>query len=133
MLQLLNKEIAFDVDDHELECGLNGALYLVEMAPDGDMNGFPGNKCGAKFGTGYCDAQCPHDIKWICGEANCLDWTPSETDQNSGKGYYGHCCPEMDLWEANNKAQAYTSHPCNILGPYRCELTECGDNDSDER
>merc|ERR1719397_465840 len=25
---------------------------------------------GAKFGTGYCDAQCPHDIKWMDGEAN---------------------------------------------------------------
>jgi len=22
------------------------------------------------YGTGYCDAQCPHDLKWINGVAN---------------------------------------------------------------
>ena len=31
-----------------------------------------GNEAGAKYGTGYCDAQCPHDIKFIDGEANSL-------------------------------------------------------------
>ena len=25
--------------------------------------------------TGYCDAQCPADLKFINGEANCMDWT----------------------------------------------------------
>ena len=35
---------------------------------------FPGNKAGAEYGTGYCDAQCPHDVKFINGEANILDW-----------------------------------------------------------
>ena len=29
-----------------------------------------GNKVGAGFGTGYCDAQCPHDVKYINGEPN---------------------------------------------------------------
>ena len=33
-------------------------------------------KAGAEFGTGYCDAQCPHDIKFINGEANLVDWEP---------------------------------------------------------
>ena len=29
-----------------------------------------GNQVGAGFGTGYCDAQCPHDVKYINGEPN---------------------------------------------------------------
>ena len=40
------------------------------------MSANPGNKAGAEFGTGYCDAQCPHDIKFINGEANVIDWEP---------------------------------------------------------
>ena len=66
---LLNQEFSFDVDVSNLPCGLNGALYLVEMDADGGMS-FSTNECGAQYGTGYCDAQCPHDMKWINGEAN---------------------------------------------------------------
>ena len=137
------------------------------MDADGGLS-YSGNSAGAEYGTGYCDAQCPHDIKFINGEANMLDWGGSETDPNSGTGRYGSCCAEMDLWEANSRSQAYTTHPCsisgkhilyfrltnslpvqqevnplkntrsnfltlNILGAYRCEGTECGDNDSGER
>ncbi len=40
------------------------------------MNANPGNSAGAEYGTGYCDAQCPHDIKFINGEANVVDWEP---------------------------------------------------------
>lgn len=80
MFYLLNKEFTFDIDDHELECGLNGALYLVEMDADGGFSKYPTNECGAEYGTGYCDAQCPHDMKWINGEANCDDWVPSDND-----------------------------------------------------
>jgi len=91
------------------------------------------NECGAAFGTGYCDAQCPHDMKWISGEANSEEWTPSDSDENAGTGYYGSCCAEMDIWEANMITQAYTTHPCSIENAYRCEGTECGDNASGER
>ena len=38
-------------------------------AQDGGLH-YPGNSAGPAYGTGYCDAQCPHDIKWINGEAN---------------------------------------------------------------
>ena len=24
------------------------------------------------------------------------------------------CCAEMDIWEANSMATAYTPHPCNL-------------------
>jgi len=88
---------------------------------------YPANKAGAQYGTGYCDAQCPHDIKFINGEANILNWTPSPNDPNSGSGMYGTCCTEMDIWEANSMASAYTPHVCVVNGPYRCSGTDCGD------
>lgn len=67
MLQLLGKEFSFDVDVSNLPCGLNGALYLAEMDADGGTSRFSGNAAGAKYGTGYCDAQCPRDVKFISG------------------------------------------------------------------
>jgi len=133
MFKLKNKEFTFDVDDSQMPCGLNGALYFVEMQADGGKSEYPNNNAGARYGTGYCDAQCPHDIKWINGEANSEGWNPSPTDPNSGVGKYGTCCSEMDIWEANKISNAYTPHPCTTKGQYRCEGTECGDNASGER
>jgi len=68
MFKLLNQEFSFDVDVSNLPCGLNSALYLVEMNEDGGMAKYSTNKASAKYGTGYCDTQCPHDIKSINGE-----------------------------------------------------------------
>ena len=81
---------------------ISGALYFVEMQQDGGvseystneasncrepypvhlrrsersspLHRYSTNEAGAKYGTGYCDAQCPHDIKWIAGKANQEDW-----------------------------------------------------------
>lgn len=86
MFKLKNREFTFDVDDSKMPCGLNGALYFVQMDADGGVSKYPGNTAGAKYGTGYCDAQCPHDLKWINGEPNLLDWVPSKTDPNAGTG-----------------------------------------------
>jgi cellulose 1,4-beta-cellobiosidase len=97
------------------------------MDPDGGLSKHPLNKCGAKYGTGYCDAQCPHDMKFINGEANILDWKPSSNDPNSGTGHYGTCCTEMDIWESNSVASAVTPHVCTVQGQTRCEGTQCGD------
>lgn len=74
MLKLKNQEFTFDVDMSNLPCGLNGALYLSEMDADGGMSKFPNNKAGAKYGTGYCDSQCPQDIKFINGEVSFCDF-----------------------------------------------------------
>ncbi|EGG01404.1 family 7 glycoside hydrolase [Melampsora larici-populina 98AG31] len=129
MFKLKNQEFTFDVDVSNLPCGLNGALYFAEMAEDGGMKEFPSNKAGAKYGTGYCDAQCPHDVKFVDGKANLVDWKPSATDINSGTGSVGSCCYEMDIWEANMAAQAFTAHTCKgLTGPKSCTGAACGDS-----
>ncbi|KAF2472520.1 cellobiohydrolaseI [Lindgomyces ingoldianus] len=112
--KLLNAEFSFDVDVSKVPCGINGALYFSEMNAKGDANEL--NKAGAKYGTGYCDAQCPSQ-NFIKGRANL-------------NGTYGACCNEMDIWEANNAATAYTPHPCNANQVFACSGTECGNGDS---
>ncbi|KAF1336473.1 putative glycosyl hydrolase family 7 protein, partial [Globisporangium splendens] len=127
LYKLLNQEFSFDVDVSKLPCGLNGALYFVQMDADGGKSKYPGNKAGAAYGTGYCDAQCPHDVKFINGEANVANWKPSATDPNGGTGKYGSCCMEMDIWEANSISSAYTSHPCTVESQTRCTTdAQCG-------
>ncbi|KAF5391986.1 hypothetical protein D9757_003304 [Collybiopsis confluens] len=122
---LLNQEFTFDVDVSQLPCGLNGALYFVQMDADGGLARFSGNKAGAKYGTGYCDAQCPRDIKFINGQANVAGWQPSSTDVNAGTGNTGTCCTEMDIWEANSVSTAYTPHPCTVTSSTSCTGTSC--------
>jgi len=129
MYRLKNREFSLTVDVSKLPCGLNGAVYFVEMDRRGGWDG-KGNTAGAKYGTGYCDAQCPHDIKFMNGEANLLQWNSSSVPP---VGHYGACCAEMDIWEANSRATAYTPHPCNKPGFTRCEGVECGDNKKSQR
>ncbi|KAF8148454.1 cellobiohydrolase I [Crassisporium funariophilum] len=126
MFKLANQEFTFDVDVSKLPCGLNGAVYFSQMDADGGMAKHASNKAGAKYGTGYCDSQCPRDIKFISGEANVVGWNPSATDPNGGTGSYGTCCNEMDIWEANSISTAYTPHPCTIPGASRCSGDSCG-------
>lgn len=57
MFQLLNKEFTYTVDVSKVPCGVNGALYFSEMSATGGASDI--NTAGAKYGTGYCDAQCP--------------------------------------------------------------------------
>ncbi|KAG8973073.1 Exoglucanase 1 [Tulasnella sp. JGI-2019a] len=123
MFNPLNQEFSFDVDVSTLPCGLNGALYFSEMASDGGMAAHPTNKAGAAYGTGYCDSQCPHDLKFINGAANMLNWTG--TSSNSGTGMYGSCCSEMDIWEANSMSAAFTPHPCSGTGLVECSGATC--------
>lgn len=137
MFNLKNREFAMDMDVSHLYCGMNGAMYFVEMDEYGGK-GLGSNQAGAKYGTGYCDAQCPHDIKFISGEANVIDWkkNPNDLSNNMGIGKYGTCCAEMDIWEANSMATAYTPHTCDLgnnVGQLRCEGLACGDNDKGER
>ncbi|KAI0851563.1 glycoside hydrolase family 7 protein [Daldinia vernicosa] len=109
ILHLKNQEISFDVDVSKLICGMNGAMYLAEMNQTGARSAL--NPAGARYGTGYCDAQCPN-LPFINGVAN--------IDSR------GACCNEMDLWEANSLASAFTAHACSQPGVYECEGDQCG-------
>ncbi|KAF7972770.1 hypothetical protein HWV62_42255 [Athelia sp. TMB] len=120
----LNQEFSFDVDVSNLPCGLNGAVYFSEMSADGGLSAYPTNKAGAEYGTGYCDSQCPRDIKFINGRANLLDF--NATSANSGTGSLGSCCNEMDIWEANSISAAFTPHPCSVIGQTECTGDDCG-------
>ncbi|KAJ0413990.1 1,4-beta-D-glucan cellobiohydrolase B [Aspergillus carlsbadensis] len=133
MFHLLNREFTFDVDVSELPCGLNGAVYFVNMDADGGMSRYPTNEAGAKYGTGYCDSQCPRDLKFINGLANVEGWEPSETNPNGGIGGHGSCCAEMDIWEANSISTAFTPHPCDVPGQVRCVGDSCGGTYSPDR
>jgi cellulose 1,4-beta-cellobiosidase len=67
MYNLLNSEFSFDVDLATVGCGINAALYFVSMEADGGQSKY-GQKAGPKYGTGYCDSQCPRDLKFINGK-----------------------------------------------------------------
>lgn len=127
LFQLKNKEFTYTVDDSNLDCGLNGALYFVQMDADGGKEKY--GHAGAQMGLGYCDAQCPRDLKFINGEANVEGWIPSDTDVNAGTGKYGSCCTEIDIWEANKMSMAYTMHSCSTGEQQRCEGVDCGTED----
>lgn len=134
MFNLLGNEFSFDVDASKLGCGINGALSFVAMDEDGGMARFPGNKAGAKYGTGYCSARCPRNLKWIDGKANSEGWIPSEWDSAEGIGSLGSCCPEVNVWDANAHSTALTIRPCTKLGQHKCENHGCtspGDNSID--
>ncbi|CCF47864.1 glycosyl hydrolase family 7 [Colletotrichum higginsianum] len=130
---LLNNEFAFDVDLSTVECGINSALYFVAMKEDGGLSSETNNKAGAKYGTGYCDAQCARDLKFIGGKGNIAGWNSSETDNNAGVGNMGACCAEIDVWESNAHAYALTPHPCEDNNYHICEDDTCGGTYSEDR
>ncbi|KIO22627.1 glycoside hydrolase family 7 protein [Tulasnella calospora MUT 4182] len=122
----LAQEIAFDVDMSTLECGIAADIHFAEMAADGGIAESPAgwNNAGAKYGTGYCGAQCPRDVRFIQGHLNYQGNGP--TPPPFGLGPYGSCCAEMDLWQANKFSTATTAHPCLIQGRFKCEEDDCG-------
>jgi len=106
-VQLTNQELSFDVDVSALPCGMNGALYLSEMAMSGGKSEtYP----GAPYGGGYCDAQCFKNA-WFNGTVN--------------NNVLGACCNEFDVWESNKEATGFTPHPCSIESIYGCTGEEC--------
>jgi cellulose 1,4-beta-cellobiosidase len=131
--KLLGNEFTFDVDVSGLPCGLNGAVYFVSMDSDGGMAKYPTNTAGAQYGTGYCDSQCPRDLKFINGQGNVDGWVPSTTNPNSGVGGHGSCCAEMDIWEANSVSAALTPHPCTNNVQHMCDGDSCGGTYSADR
>ncbi|KAH8896743.1 glycoside hydrolase family 7 protein [Thozetella sp. PMI_491] len=108
MLKLNGQELSFDVDLSTLPCGENGALYLSEMSATGGRNEY--NTAGANYGSGYCDAQCPVQ-NWKNGTLN------------TARSPF--CCNEMDILEANSRANAFTPHACTSSA---CDSGGCGFN-----
>jgi cellulose 1,4-beta-cellobiosidase len=130
---LRNKEFTFDVDVSNLPCGLNGALYFSSMAADGGVSAYPNNKAGAQYGVGYCDSQCPRDLKFINGAGNVDGWVASSNNANTGVGNHGSCCAEMDVWEANSISAAVTPHSCDTVSQTECIADACGGTYSSSR
>lgn len=110
--KVLNKEFTFDVDTSTLACAMNGALYFSEMDADGGTKRFPSNTAGAAYGTGYCDAQCPKDGKFVGDVANIGN-------------KYGSCCFEFDIWEANKESTQFAGHTCSVTGPAQVCTSDC--------
>jgi cellulose 1,4-beta-cellobiosidase len=109
---LIGNEFTFDVDLSTVACGMNSALYFVPMDADGGQSKHPNDKAGPKYGTGYCDAQCARDLKFVGGVGNFEGWEPSSSDENAGVGKLGSCCGEIDVWESNRHSFAFTPHGC---------------------
>lgn len=83
IFKVLNQEFTFTVDVSKLPCGLNGAVYFSEMSADGGVAAYPTNKAGAQYGTGYCDSQCPRDLKFIDGAVSSRFYSLSQACYSS--------------------------------------------------
>nr|BAF57300.1 putative glycosyl hydrolase family7 [uncultured symbiotic protist of Reticulitermes speratus] len=95
-------EFTYDVDLSKTACGMNAALYTIEMNANGLSN-------DAQYGTGYCDAQ-------FLGMIN---------------GKQSNGCAELDIMEANKEANVWTTHSCSFLGQSTggsCSSDGCGFN-----
>lgn len=66
-------------------------------------------------------------------QGNVEGWKPSSNDQNAGVGNHGACCAEMDVWEANSMATAFTPHSCDTPGYQMCTGDTCGGTYSSQR
>jgi cellulose 1,4-beta-cellobiosidase len=107
---LLNRDFVMTADMNNLGCGLNGAVYFVEVPLNGDAY-FSGGHAAA-YGLFYADAQLPQ-IKWAPGFAN---------TNKTGLGAH-----EMDIWEANKMAIQFTPHACKKPGITLCtNPVDCG-------
>ncbi len=110
-MDLRGKELSYWADMSEVACGMNAAVYFVEMDREGERNM---NTIGAQYGLGYGDAQCPNDIKFVGSFVN--------TNKT------GACSNEFDIWEANRHANAFTAHVCSIKKVKGCtQKKDCGE------
>ena len=84
------------------------------------MDKYINNKAGAKYGTGYCDAQCPRDLKFINGKANVVDWSSADE-----KGKNGNCCAQFSIFDGNMISSSMSAHPCKLDVDSVCDNETC--------
>ncbi|RYC56722.1 hypothetical protein CHU98_g9484 [Xylaria longipes] len=104
---------------------LGNEFSFDSMDDDGGLSRYAGNKAGAHYGTGYCDANCPRDLKFINGKGNSEDWIPSYTDNEKGYGGLGSCCTQMAIWSANSMSTSMAAHPCQRTMQEECTASGC--------
>ncbi|KAL9948605.1 hypothetical protein ACHAQF_006007 [Verticillium nonalfalfae] len=131
MFELLGREVRVDVEVGTLGCGLKGALYFVKMEADGGR-GRGKNAAGARYGTGYCDAECSQSIKFVDGRANMEGWAPGYTDLELGRGAVGACCAEIGVWQSNSASYVVSAHPCINPNFHTCQDSRCPRGFSDD-
>jgi cellulose 1,4-beta-cellobiosidase len=79
------------------------------MDVDPGTSRYPDNNAGARYGTGYCEAPCPTDIKFIRGIANSPGWKPQKNERNSGNGKYTpHVCDKFEQVRSNGRECDYS-------------------------
>ncbi|KAG9229927.1 exo-cellobiohydrolase [Amylocarpus encephaloides] len=132
LFELLNKEITFEIDVSKMPCGLSANLNFVSMPPDGGSSQFETNQAGAAFGTGYCDASCPRNLRFVNGVANVANWTqiPDDNFGDQSFGLRGSCCPQVDIFNGNSISTSFGLHPCDSQYQHECIGDSCGGIDS---
>ena len=106
--KMLNREVSVTVDASQLTCGISAPLYFAQMDPSGGYDG-GANTAGALYGTGYCDAACPDNLRFVAGRGN----IPARS--------WKSCCTVFGLWEANQVTTAFAGRPCKADGPVACD------------
>ncbi|KAI8446517.1 glycoside hydrolase [Phakopsora pachyrhizi] len=121
LFQLKNQEVSFEVDVSNAPAGVNAALYFVGMEADGGKS--KANQAGAPYGTGFCSSKCPTNLRFVNGKANVL--VPTLIAPITNFGTMGSCCPEVDVWQANQVSQTFSAHPCISNKPVTCHGMSC--------
>ena len=91
------------------------------------MSKYPGNKAGAAYSIGYCDAQCPREMNFSNGEANVFNRTKGSSA--SGVGKFVTSCAEMDVYcrRQTRRAPLRPRTPApRAQGQHRSTGEECG-------
>nr|BAF57395.1 putative glycosyl hydrolase family7 [uncultured symbiotic protist of Neotermes koshunensis] len=75
---LVGKEFTYTVDMSEIPCGVNAALYTVEMPARGKGTN------GAPYGAGYCDGNCV--------DGDCCPEMDIQEASSKAMVFTAHCC-----------------------------------------
>jgi hypothetical protein len=82
LFTFVGKEFTYTVDMSEIPCGVNAALYTVEMPKAGKSPG------GVEYGYGYCDANCV--------DGGCCPEFDIQEASSKATVYTSHTCERAD-------------------------------------